>query len=249
LNGASNVFADGEDLCGRIQAWLGIDATFLPSFRPLSGLEGCAPPQPTDSPRFLYLGRLHRDKGIFDLLLAFAHVRMALPLATLQYAGDGPGRKELEQMAVDMHLFRPDDVDAGSVHIRGPVSHHGVVSALRECDCVVIPTQSDSIPLVFTEAVQAMRPVVGTDVGDLGVLIRRFRLGYVSRSARCGDLASALVRVAREPVFDLRGRNDLLNLFDPKRAAGLFCERTLPRTPRRPQEHRVERVAKVRSTQ
>jgi glycosyltransferase involved in cell wall biosynthesis len=249
LSGASNVFADGEDLRGRIQAWLGIDATFLPSFRPLDGLDGCQPSAPTESPRFLCLGRLHRDKGIIELLTAFAHVRMALPLATLQYVGDGPGKAELEQIASDMHLYRRQDPDAGSVHIRGAASHDGVVHALRDCDFVVIPTRSDSIPLVFSEAVQAMRPVIGTDIGDLGVFIRRFGLGYVSPSTRCGDLASAMVRMAHEPLFDLQGRDDLLHLFDPKRAAGLFCERVFPPARRRSQERRVEYTADVSLTQ
>jgi glycosyltransferase involved in cell wall biosynthesis len=228
LADASRVFADGEDLCGRIHAWLGIDATFLPSFRPLDGLDGCEPPPPTDSPRFLYLGRLHRDKGIFELLMAFAHVRMALPHATLRYVGDGPEKRKLETLAAEMHLLRPDDLEASSVLVRGAVSHEGVVRALHECDWVVIPTRSDSIPLVFTEAVQAMRPVIGTDAGDLGSLIRRFRLGHVSPSAESRDLASTMIRAVHDPVFDLRGRAELLQLFDPRRAAEIFCDRAFP---------------------
>jgi glycosyltransferase involved in cell wall biosynthesis len=247
LEGASHVFADGENLCRRIHAWLGIDAMFLPSFRPLDGLDDCEPPQPTESPRFLYLGRLHRDKGIFELLTAFAHVRMALPLATLRYVGDGPQKRELEELAADMHLHRRDDPDAGSVFIRGAVSHEGVVRALRESDCVVIPTRSDSVPLVFTEAVQAMRPVIGTEVGDLGALIRRFGVGHVSPSAQSRDLARTMIRLAHGPIFDVRGRTELLQLFDPRRAAQVFCDRVFPaagrRVPSRPAKDLAEMIS------
>jgi len=245
LTGASHVFADGEDLCRRIRSWLEIDAIFLPSFRPLEGLEGLEPPPPTESPRFLYLGRLHRDKGIFELLMAFAHVRMALLHATLRYVGDGPEKRKLETLAAEMHLLRPDDLEANSVLVGGAVSHEGVVRALHECDWVVIPTRSDSIPLVFTEAVQAMRPVIGTDAGDLGTLIRRFGLGHVSPSAESRDLASTMIRAVHDPVFDLRGRAKLLQLFDPRRSAQSFCDRVFPSLHRPPESPPVNTIAQM----
>ena len=234
LTGAAHVFADGADMCRRIKSWLHIDSEFLPSFRPLQGLEGVELPSLTDSPRFLYLGRLHRDKGIFELLMAFAHLRMALPDARLRYVGDGPQRRELARLAAEMHLYHPDERERGSVTIDGPVSHDGVVTALRECDWVVIPTQSDSIPLVFTEAVQAMRPVIGTDVGDLGAMIRQYGMGHVSPSADSKDLARTMIRAVHDPVFDLQGRADLLDLFDPRRVARNFCAHVFTSEPRPP---------------
>lgn len=227
LSGASHVFGDGEDLCGRINAWLGINATFLPSFRPLDGLDSLTPPHPTESPRYLYLGRLHHDKGIFELLTAFANVRMAFPHAVLRYVGDGPGRGRLAAMAADMHL-RHEDVMTGGVFIDGPASGQGVIRALLDCDIVMIPTRSDSIPLVFTEAVQAMRPVIGTDVGDLGTLIKRFGVGRLCPSAQSRDLARAMILAAHDPIFELRGRTELLQLFNPQRAAGIFCDHAFP---------------------
>ncbi|MBI5867223.1 MAG: glycosyltransferase [candidate division Zixibacteria bacterium] len=245
LKGATAVFGDGEDLCERIRTWLGIHATFLPSYRPLEGLEDCEPPAPTEAPRYLYLGRLHGDKGILELLRAFAHVRVALPLATLQYVGDGPGKEELEDQAEEMRFYHRHDPDAGSVHIRGAVSHAGVVRALRDCDFVVIPTRSDSVPLVFTEAVQAMRPVIATEVGDLGMLIRRYLVGQVVPSVDDSSLASTMVRMAHQPEFELRGRSELLERFDPKRAAQVFCDQVLPAAGMQAQMKPPETTAKM----
>ncbi len=245
LKCATAVFGDGEDLCERIRSWQGIHATFLPSFRPLEGLEDCEPPSPTEAPRYLYLGRLHGDKGIFELLTAFAHVRVALPLATLQYVGDGPGKEELEDRAEEMRFYHRHDPDAGSVHIRGAVSHAGVVRALRDCDIVVIPTRSDSVPLVLTEAVQAMRPVIATDVGDLGMLIRRYQVGQVVPSADDSSLAATMMRMAHQPAFDLRGRTELLVRFDPRRAAKVFCDQVLPAAGTSAQTKKPETTAKM----
>lgn len=245
LRGASVVFGDGEDLCGRIRGWLGIDAKFLPSFRPLDGSEGSHPPAPTEAPRYLYLGRLHSNKGIFELLTAFAHVRMALPLATLQYVGDGPGKEELEDQAEGFRFYDRKDPDAGSVHIRGALSHTGVVRALKDCDIVVIPTRSDSVPLVFTEAVQAMRPVIGSDVGDLGTLIRRYRVGHVVQSIDDSALASAMVAAAHRPIFDPEGRSELLERFDPAQAASAFCQQAMPEFAPRTHSKKPEDRAKM----
>jgi hypothetical protein len=39
-----------------------------------------------------------------------------------------------------------------------------------------------------------------------------------------------MIQMAREPIFDLQGRTDLLRLFDPQSAAKFFCQRTFGRT-------------------
>jgi glycosyltransferase involved in cell wall biosynthesis len=223
LRGAAAVFGDGEDLCGQITAWLRIKVDFMPSFRPLPELGIIEPPRPTEAPQYLCLGRLHPAKGVFDLLKAFLEVKVILPQARLRYVGGGPAEEELRSEADRLGL-------SGAVEIAGTVGAKTVNQLLKESDCVVIPSHSDSIPLVFTEAVQAMRPVVGTDVGDLGTFIRRYKVGVVSPSTHRGDLALAMVRAAREPVFNLRGRDAMLNVFNPYNAAGQFCECVFGRT-------------------
>jgi glycosyltransferase involved in cell wall biosynthesis len=91
----------------------------------------------------------------------------------------------------------------------------------------VIPTKSDSLPLVFSEAVQAGRPVVGTDVGDLGRFIRRYRVGVVTRANDLRGLFSAMLRMARGPVYSLAGSEELLARLDPNEAARIFCKTAL----------------------
>ena len=239
LKSASAVYGDGHDLCRRIENWLGIKAAFLPSFRPLSGLEGCKPPAPTEAPTYLSLGRLHPAKGVFDLFTAFLEVKVILPQARLRFVGGGPAEQKLKSEAARLGLGRAVDFD-------GVVGQDMILKRLQESHCVVIPTRSDSIPLVFTEAVQAMRPVIGTDVGDLGASIRRHRLGLVTPSANRGDLALAMIRIAREPVFDLQGRDDLLREFDPRTAAKLFRERSFGQAQEIPRRSTRQSPAKPR---
>jgi glycosyltransferase involved in cell wall biosynthesis len=160
---------------------------------------------------------LHPAKGVFDLLTAFIEVKVILPQARLRYVGGGPAERELRAEVERLGL-------GGAVEIEGLVGEEIVRQRLFESDCVVIPSHSDSLPLVYSEAVQAMRPVIGTEVGDLGTFIKRYRVGVVAPTTQRGDLALAMIRAAREPVFDRRGRDALLELFDPHTAAGQFCE-------------------------
>lgn len=220
LQGAACVFADGEELCERVVAQFAVPCTYLPSFRPL-------PPVPTnaslhvgDATQFLYLGRIHRDKGVFELLRAFDLVRQSLPEATLRFVGDGPAIAELKSM-IGLRFV------SGAVRCDGRISATDVTAAYIGCNCVVIPTRSDSLPLVFSEAVQMSVPVIGTDVGDLGRLIRRYHVGMVTRSTDPRDLAATMIRMARSPVFDAAGREEMLAMLDPNRAAEMFCRRAL----------------------
>ena len=216
LRNAACVFADGEDLCERVHSSFGVACRFLPSFRPLPDLYTGALPHATEMPHFLYLGRIHRAKGVYELAQAFLRVRDRLPGATLRFVGEGP---EVENLRRAIGL----PISSGVIRIDGPLDHAGLIDALQECDFVVIPSQSDSLPLVFSEAVQANRPVIGTDVGDLGRFIRRYRVGAVTQSLEPRDLAATMIDMARAPVFDEWGRDELLRLLDPTRAAERFC--------------------------
>ncbi len=216
LLGADHVFGDGDDLCERVKQWLGIGCRFLPSHRPLEGDLPGSSQKATQAPRFLYLGRVHSAKGTGELLDGFAIVSRKLPGATLRIVGDGPELARLRQKTQEYGLSH-------AVSFTGPVGSTEIIDAYRGCDFVVIPTKSDSLPLVFSEAVQARRPVIGTDVGDLGAFIRRFNVGVVCGVAEPVLLAAAMQQMADQPVFSSEGRDRLLKLLDPNAAAMTFC--------------------------
>lgn len=216
LQASSHIFADGDDLCARVENWLGVDCRFLASFRPLEGALPDSVASANRAPRYLYLGRVHPAKGTNELLEAFVNVAEMLPGATLNIVGDGP---ELSRMRQQANLLGVGH----AVSFTGAVGRGEITSAYRGCDFVVIPTKSDSLPLVFSEAVQARRPVIGTDVGDLGAFIRRFHVGIVCDSAEPALLTAAMLQMADQPVFSPEGRERLLKLLDPKGAAMTFC--------------------------
>jgi glycosyltransferase involved in cell wall biosynthesis len=89
---------------------------------------------------------------------------------------------------------------------------------MKACDCVVIPSRMESIPIVFSEALQADVPLLVTDVGDMGKLARDHGLAEPVPPDDAAALASAMDEFARD-VARQRARYEtaragLLKLFD-----------------------------------
>jgi glycosyltransferase involved in cell wall biosynthesis len=80
----------------------------------------------------------------------------------------------------------------------------------------------ESIPLVFGDAMQCGLPVVATDVGDLGMLIRLMQVGWVVGEPTVADLTAGLRWVLSRPDFRetfRRNTSILRRWFRPEYAA------------------------------
>jgi len=108
-------------------------------------------------PRVLFVGRLHRQKGVGVLLEAAA--RMRCP-AQLLLVGDGPERMQLRRAARRLGLD-------GRVHMTGFVPHRAVPAAMRHADVLVLPSLYEELGSVLLEAMQAGIPVVASRTGGI----------------------------------------------------------------------------------
>jgi glycosyltransferase involved in cell wall biosynthesis len=61
----------------------------------------------------------------------------------------------------------------------GSVSDRILFSLYASSDCVVIPSRSESIPLVFSEALRFNKDLIVTDVGDMGMLGHQYGVAWV----------------------------------------------------------------------
>jgi glycosyltransferase involved in cell wall biosynthesis len=59
------------------------------------------------------------------------------------------------------------------------VSEEALGLLYESSDCVVIPSRSESIPLVFSEALKFNKELIVTDVGDMGMLGRQYGVAWV----------------------------------------------------------------------
>jgi len=191
LKEADFLFADGFDLKEKVEELSGKKCKFLPSMRKL--------PEPTvqkieldkSKTNFLYLGRWEKKKGLDELIRAFSSVKRESDQANLCILGWGNYEREMRKLVNQLQLKE-------KIKIVGKVST-GLLSAyLEESDCLVIPSKGDSIPLVFSEALQMGTPLIVSDVGDMGYLVKRFNLGKVVPCGDVQELAGAMIEFIKE---------------------------------------------------
>lgn len=213
LRHATALFADGDELAEKVKRLSGRDCHFLPSLRVFNY-------QMLPIPRekyFLYLGRIERSKGVIDLVKAFSLLKQDIWDYRLLYIGDGAAVPKLKR-EIDRLGLR------GKVHLLGRAPTIEVINYLQRAKALVIPTHSDSIPLVFGEALQTATPMIVTNVGDLGTLVRDNKLGFVVQKRSVKALHDALVRVIVSDLDIKAAAKNLLERFAPAQAVRSFIE-------------------------
>jgi len=178
LKEADFLFADGFDLKEKVEELSGKKCLFLPSMRKLPKTIDQTIELDNSKTNFLYLGRWEKKKGLDELIKAFALIKKEMAQINLHILGWGDYERGMRKLINQLELKE-------DIKIVGKVSTSLVVAYLKESDCLVIPSKGDSIPLVFSEALQMRTPLIVTDVGDMGYLVKKFDLGKV---VPCGDV-------------------------------------------------------------
>ena len=107
----------------------------------------------------LFLSRVERAKGLWELVEAYALLKARDPDYRLVIAGDGPDLPALKQKVADLAL--------ADVIFPGFVDGERKLECLREASIFCFPSYSEGMPLAVLEALAAGLPVVSSDVGGL----------------------------------------------------------------------------------
>ena len=155
----------------------------LPHFQEVLPLQ----PPPNDAP-ILYVGRLSEEKGVDDLIRAMGQV----PQLRLVIAGDGPQRKDLEQLV--------ESLKVANVRFVGQVSAAERDSLIVQSRFTVLPSHAyETLGKTILESYALGRPVVASDIGSRRELVHHGETGLLYR---CGDvdaLANVLGWLAENP--------------------------------------------------
>jgi glycosyltransferase involved in cell wall biosynthesis len=184
---AKHRFADGIQLSGDVTDISGRDCTFLPSSRsfapPLSRQLSSVPPY-----RLAFLGRWHTNKGI-DILLEVLETLAPEDwknISAIRIHGGGPLEADVTRRCQRLR-------EAGfPLEIGGYLDLQGARELFEWTDFIIIPSRIESIPVVFSDAMQAGRPVIASPVGDLPHLIRTYGCGLLSQHANASALLTAI---------------------------------------------------------
>ncbi len=187
MKNADRVFADGIQLCSDVKDLTGVPCQFLPSSRKLPApTERLFPSDPGKIIHFLFVGRYHVNKGPDLLIKAIGCLPHEIKESIrVHMFGLGPMERELKNMISEMRLER-------YIYFHGPIRAQEFSNYLNSVSFLVIPSRIESIPIVFSDALQSGTPVVSMPVGDLGHLIKEFRCGILADEVSVEALASAI---------------------------------------------------------
>lgn len=141
----------------------------------------------------LFVGRLVPQKGVFDLLEAYAKLDAEVRSKVgLVFAGDGPSRTQLERQA--------QQISPGSVSFPGFVHREDLSGLYALAEALVLPTHSDTWGLVVNEAMACALPVVVSVVAGCAFdLVEDGWNGYLVPPRDAARLSVAIDSLVRNP--------------------------------------------------
>lgn len=139
---------------------------------------------------FAFLGRVVPEKGIFDLLAAWADRRIKQRGLILRVYGraDDEMRSRIEAEIVRLDL-------GGTVQIAGAVTGDvAVIGAIERAEALLYPTYADAFPLVMLESFARGTPCLVSTVGEGQAFVENPDL--VVTPGDVSAIADAVVRIA-----------------------------------------------------
>jgi len=165
---------------------------------------------------FLYLGRLVREKGVFDLLAAYAKLNgRRRQQIGLVYVGDGVSRRKLEERAAS--------IAPGMIRFAGFVQRNPLATYYALAEMLILPTYSDPWGLVVNEAMACGLPVLVSRVaGCAADLVRENWNGLLIPPGDVSALSTAMESLAgNSELCTSMGANSaqLISRYSPDRWA------------------------------
>ena len=150
-------------------------------------------PLPDSPPTFLFIGRLLRDKGVYEFVEAARTLRADYPNASFQLLG-----------AVDegnRTSIAPAEVDAWVAD--GIVEHLGATDDVRSfigaATAVVLASYREGLPRSLLEGAAMARPLIASDVPGCRGVIEDEVNGFLCQVRNGASLAEAMRRLANLP--------------------------------------------------
>jgi 1,2-diacylglycerol 3-alpha-glucosyltransferase len=141
----------------------------------------------------LSVGRLVAEKGVFDLLEAYAKLESRVRSEVgLVFAGDGVSKKELEEQA--------KRITPGTVCFPGFAQREDLAGYYALAEFLVLPTHSDPWGLVVNEAMACGLPIIVSSVaGCVADLVEDGWNGYVVPPRDMEKLSVAINSLVLQP--------------------------------------------------
>jgi glycosyltransferase involved in cell wall biosynthesis len=121
----------------------------------------------TESKMILYLGRIHKVKGLDFLVKAYAHLIKSFEFNDAALVIAGPDDGYLDEVQALVHSLGMEE----RVLIPGPLYGNNRLAAYSDADVCVLPSRYEIWGLTILEAYACKKPVIASRVGGLKELV------------------------------------------------------------------------------
>jgi glycosyltransferase involved in cell wall biosynthesis len=159
----------------------------------------------------LFVGRIHPTKGIHTLLKACLEINKTIELNIAGPIADDNYFSQLRALLTDKS-------DKLKVNFLGKVSRQELLLAYSEADIFVLPSSSETFPIVLLEAMASALPIVATNVGGIPEVLTNNYNGFVVNPNDSFNLSKKLKQLLNDAnlrnLMGERNRKLLLTKFD-----------------------------------
>jgi len=223
LKNATNLFADGLKLANDVEKISNRKCDFLASSRILDTTNTKCNYDKFDQNKinFMFLGRYHQNKGIDLLINAISLLKPDEKSRSLFHIfGGGPLENQLKQMVEELNL-------KSNTFVNGYLDSNQVFAYMNKSDFIIIPSRIESIPVVLSDAINSSKPVIVSNVGDMGKLISNYKTGIVVQpnADSIADGISLAIKLDQDDKeLFLQNMEKLKNYLDLKNSVKSFIK-------------------------
>ena len=154
------------------------------------------------SPVFVSVGRLHTRKGYHQLMEVHAQLLKDGFEHSVMIIGDG---EELPNLLAQQKKLRVEKTFIFAGNKMNPYTY------IRNADYFIMPSESEAWPLVIAEALILQKPIIATDVGDVGLMIKHKKTGYLV-NYNTEDIYSAMKEFLTNKLLIVKLKENLIDI-------------------------------------
>lgn len=143
--------------------------------------------------KFLFLGRLGKRKGTYDIVSAIEKLTKIYPDILVYMAGDG----EISQVK---NLINKKKLN-NNIKIMGWIDFENKVKLLQKVCTVLLPSYNEGLPMTILEGMAAGKVIISTNVGGIPELVENNVNGLIINPGDIDALCKAMKRVIEEKKF------------------------------------------------
>ncbi|MBI4058817.1 glycosyltransferase [Candidatus Microgenomates bacterium] len=221
LREADYLLADGIDLANKVRIISGKKCLFLPSASQFVSKPATSITKNKNKITLSFIGRMELVKGPDIFLDALIKIKDQINKFEIHMLGDGSLLKGLKEKAQTEGIFN-------FIKFYGNVNDKTkIAQVLAMSDWLIIPSRSDSIPLVFSESMKNGTPLIVASLPDLKYLVQKYHIGLNFKSESVEQLAQILATLPSKKsqrVSFTRNTKKVAELFSIEKSVRSFLQ-------------------------